>query len=261
MVPVRKVRKKPATFILWKWDNGKTMTAYTADHVNQMARQIRNAMHGRAHRVFCITDNPDGIVECETYPLWSDCNTLINATKAHLPSCYRRLKLYDPDTQAAMGISKGERIVSIDLDACVCLPLAPIVDHAARFVGWELPGTHHPRVFNGSLQSFDARDLDFVWKDFDPATSPRIAADAKYLGSDQAWLSYKLVPLDQMVGLTYPEVASWPLQEKVFGKHDARSILVFFHGRAKPWMPEVYQRTPWVLRHWRVDQEVSNAQV
>lgn len=238
--------------VLWKWSQPNAREVYTAHHINVMARMLHRNLAGVRYRVICVTDAPLGI-ECENFPLWSDHDDLPNATKFDLPSCYRRLKLYDPATQRSLGIMPGDRIMSIDVDAVITGPLKPMLEAVKpyRFMGWALPGTHHPKVFNGSLQIFTAGDLSFIWERFDPATSPQEALKAGYLGSDQSWLSMHLVKHEQCEGLGYPTVASYPAHIRKLGILQRDTRIIFFHGKRKPWHTATMKESSWVARYWR----------
>lgn len=229
------------------------MEVYRAEHVNAMVRMMRPHLKGLRWRIICITDDPHGIDSCETYRLWDDCSTLKNATKAILPSCYRRLKLYDPITQYQLGMQDGDRVISFDLDAVVCKSLVPTLIRKERFLGWSLPGAHHPKVFNGSFQMFSAGDLDFIWNDFDPESSPREAFEAGYLGSDQSWISYNLVHMQGCDGVGYPEFASYPKHVRQLATFQRDTAVVFFHGCRKPWHPLASQESPWIGRYVQYD--------
>jgi hypothetical protein len=240
--------------ILWKWDqeNIPTERSYDWRHVNAMnGMLLRNIAGVRAPvRVLCVTDSPGGI-HCETYPLWNDCFNVPNATKKTLPSCYRRLKLYDYETQRNMGIEKGDRIVSIDLDTVVTGNLKQVLETEGRFVGWKLFGTYHPEVYNGSFQMFTAGDLQHIWSEFNPVVSPMETNDKGWQGSDQAWLSWKLIDKEGSTYIDYPILASYPLHCCQMGAFSAKHRLIFFHGRIKPWSPEALARTKWIERYWR----------
>lgn len=237
--------------VLWKWWQPGTNRSYTSEHVNMMSEMLHANLKGVRYRVICVTDDDTNILECETFPLWNDHDDLANASGRQLPSCYRRLKLYDPATQREMGIREGDRIMSLDIDAVVCGSLVDIARTEGRFVGWQVQGQHHPRVFNGSFQMFTAGDLAHIWDTFDPAKSPRLANRAMYTGSDQAWLSYNLVGKEGSVGLSYPLVASYPNNVQRTGTHKAETRLLFFNGSLKPWSPEAIRRTPWITGYWR----------
>lgn len=238
--------------VLWKWVQPNARETYTAEHVNVMTAMLHRNLAGLRYRIICVTDEPRG-VECETFPLWGDHDDLPNATKFNLPSCYRRLKLYDPATQIAMGMKAGDRIMGIDLDALIIGQLAPLIQAAApfRFMGWALPGTNHPKVFNGSLQIFTAGDLSEIWSQFDARTSPKEAFKAGFMGSDQSWLSMKLVNQPNCDGLGYPAVVSYPRHIRKLATLDKNSRIIFFHGSRKPWHRESMTESPWIKRYWR----------
>jgi hypothetical protein len=238
--------------VLWKWEQPGFKRPYSAEHVNVMCAMLRRNLQGTPHRIVCVTDRPDGIMECETAHIWDDCHDLPNASGRHLPSCYRRLKLYDPETQKYLGIDRGDRIMGIDLDTLITGHLRDIVRLEGRYIGWQLKGAQHPKVFNGSLQIFTAGDLEHVWKDFNPATSPKAALAAGFRGSDQAWLSFQLVGKPGSVGLEWPEVASYPLQNRIQGILKRETKIIFFHGSEKPWSPNARFHTPWIERYWRL---------
>jgi hypothetical protein len=238
--------------VLWKWESPTNVARqYNAQHVNALARAIRTHTPGLDVRIVCVTDNEKGIVDAETFPLWEDCGTLKNATKDTLPSCYRRLKLYDRRTQKEMGIPRGQRVVSIDLDTLVTGNLTEVLNKSGLFVGWKLAGTHHPHVYNGSFQMFTAGTLEDVWTDFDPDRSPREALSKGFLGSDQSWLSMKLIDREGCTDIPYPAFASYPLHCRRLGQFSVRHRLVFFHGKNKPWFPETRRDSAWIDRYWR----------
>jgi len=226
--------------------------AYNYKHVNAMNDMIlRNIAGVRTPvRVICVTDEVGGI-ECDTFPLWRDGSHLVNATKPTLPSCYRRLRLYDGETQRSMDIDPGDRIVSLDLDTVICGSIRQILQTEGRFVGWMLAGTYHPLVYNGSFQMFTAGDLQEIWSEFDPETSPMAAQHAGYLGSDQSWLSWKLIGKEGSVGIDFPVFASYPLHCRAMHSFSAQHRLVFFHGKKKPWSPAANAESKWIQRYWR----------
>jgi len=246
-------KKQRVHIVLWKWEqpSARVGSSYTAHYVNVMAAMLRrnNTLDAR---IICITDRADGITECETAPLWRDLDTIANATKDHLPSCYRRLKLYDYKTQRSLGIDKGDRILSIDLDSVICGNLNSVLQTEGRYVGWGLKGSHHLNVFNGSFQMFTSGDLQEIWSSFDPNTSPRECFRKGWLGSDQSWLSMNLIDQPGSVALRWPEVASYPLQVKLMGHHSAKTRIMFFHGQIKPWSPEALKASPFLNRYWRL---------
>lgn len=241
-------------FVLWKWRQKLTPNAYTANYVNAMVHML-SLRHSEPHRILCVTDDPRGIV-CETFPLWDDCAHLRNASGQHLPSCYRRLKLFDRQTQQLLRIKEGDKIVSIDLDAILVRDVTPLFKRDERFVAWRVPGTRHEWVYNGSMFMFAAGDLDYVWHDFDPRQnhSPVKSLLAGYMGSDQGWLSYKLIKEPFAGGWTAEHDGVFSFVRNVekgrMNRHKKMNPLnariVFFAGRRKPWHADVLKEHPWI---------------
>jgi len=235
--------------VCWKWRGSKAQAAYSANHVNVLGAMLFRHLRER-HRLICVTDDPRG-VEHETYPLWNDLGGLPNPNGPSYPSCYRRLKLFDREQQRAMGIDDGDRVVSLDLDVVVTRDVTPLFNRREDFVGWRAEGKHREVVLNGTIFMFRAGAMDHLWREFDPEKSPRAALSARYYGSDQAWLSYKLAG----------KVAAWGNESGIYSymrdmvfdaslPSDAR--IVSFHGRRKPWDSRVQTEAPWIAEHWRL---------
>jgi len=234
------------TFVVWKWASPEYRTIFTHKHVNTFKAML-DRHYAEPHRLICITDNTDG-VECETFPLWKDCAGLRNPSGAMLPSCYRRLKLFIAATDD-IGIAKGERVVSMDLDVVLVGDLKPLFERDDEFVGWRGVGSFRPVVYNGSLFMFKAGCMRWLWDEFDPEKSPQQTREARYFGSDQAWLSLKL-------NGTAP---GWDIADGVYSySRDLRqrplpdnARIVSFNGKHKPWDARSQAETPWIRKHWR----------
>lgn len=243
--------------VLWKWVQPDFRCIYTAEHVNIVARKLALNLPGVALRVLCVTDDPTGIEPpVVTYPLWPDHNTIRNATGVHLPSCYRRLKLFDRKTQEALGIELGDRIVSLDLDTIILRPFVDVLDRIhkskAIFAGWGVRGHHHKTVFNGSFWTFSAGEhLQEMWSGFDPATSPKLCLKKGFLGSDQAWLSMNFVERNDVMAVRFPDFVSYPREVRRTHNLDRRAKIIFFHGSRKPWHIEESRHQPWIQNEWR----------
>jgi hypothetical protein len=237
--------------VLWKWHQPGFRSTYTAEHVNVMFAMLKRHLVKVNYRVVLVTDDPAGVnPEVIVHPLWNDLSDLRNASGKHLPSCYRRLKLFDAATQTEMGIAKGDRIMSVDLDAIVSGDMRHVVQRPERFVGWAVRGMRHLRVFNGSMFLFTAGDLQEVWTEFDPNGSPATAQKNGYFGSDQSWLSYKLAKRHDCAGWGYPQVLSYPRECMRRPILPRNSAIIFFHGKDKPWDEKVQKAAPWVLQYW-----------
>lgn len=246
--------------VLWKWSTPGYRTTYTADHVNTMVAMLRrNGVP--LDRIVLVTDDSRG-VHCRTHPLWTDCGTLQNVSGKHLPSCYRRLKLFDPLTQEALGIPAGERIVSLDLDAVVLKDFLVLCQRPERYVGWQVPGTKHRVVMNGSMWLFTAGDLDWVWHGFDPENSGRKALAAGYMGSDQGYLSHVLMQQNFVGGWTSTRdgVLSYSRDVRKLKLLPKHTRIVFFAGTLKPWDAVVRRQSTWINRYAFIDKTLKESQ-
>lgn len=237
--------------ILWKWRQPGFRCAYGSKHVNVMLAQLARCI-SLPYRSVCITDDSEG-VDCETFPLWSDHSKMANASGPHLPSCYRRLRIFDAETQVALGAVKGDRILSLDLDAVLVQNVDPLLERTETFVGWAVPGHKHPKVFNGSMFFFEVgSSLQFLWDEFDPVESPKRASAAGYFGSDQAYLSQQMLRRSGTGDWnTKDGVLSYTRDVRRNCALPAHARIVMFHGAAKPWDPNVVRQSPWISKHWR----------
>lgn len=197
------------------------------------------------HRFVCITDDQRSLKQVETLPLWDDLAGVPSPHGRGNPSCYRRLKLFDPAIETLLG----PRFVSLDLDTVIVGDLSPIFHRTEDFIIW---GETDPRSFyNGSMLMMTAGARPQVWTDFNPRKSPMLTKRAGKFGSDQGWISYCLGPGE----------ARWGRQDGVYSYRvhispqgnvlpaDAR--IVMFHGRVDPWSFRG-QQIDWVRTHWGV---------
>lgn len=226
----------PLTVVLWRWKkaNGWSLN-YTAEHVNAMCRMLKAHLH-MAHRVVCVTDDPDGI-ECETIPLWEHGTT---ETLHGKPNCFKRLYAFSKDVVPIFG----PRFVSMDLD-CVIFPgrdgkgITPLFENDNDFMivnGWRNQRGCCP--YNGSMWLMNTGARSHVWDTFDPITSPeatkgnRMPSGTKWFGSDQCWIAHAA-----------PDEKTWCRADGVMSfvrdaksrrvPHDCR--IMFFAGHMKPW--------------------------
>jgi hypothetical protein len=234
-------------FVCWKWYSAHYPTKFTAEHVNILAAMLKQ--HATVTRLICITDDPEG-VECETFPLWDDLGKTFNPNGRQYPSCYRRLKLFDPAMTRAMGIIDGTPIVSIDLDVVIVREINRLVDMwpEDHFVGWRALSGYawkRPRYLNGSIWRLRAGMLPFIWTEFDPLTTPQLIYDQGYFGTDQGWLSLRL-----------SERRAWDDSHGIYAWSWIRALptnarIICFNGPEKPWHDNVRREAPWIQAHYR----------
>ncbi|MGE0724814.1 MAG: hypothetical protein AB7O45_10585 [Alphaproteobacteria bacterium] len=233
------------TVVCWKWRQPGYRQVYTAEHVNVLGRMIERHLEIE-HELVCVTDDPAGIDgHIRIVPLWAEHGDVANPSSPEGPSCYRRLRMFEPGAAAWLG----ERILSIDLDMVITGPLAPLVDRAEDFVA--MGDTARSTAYNGSLILLRAGSRPQVWEQFDAAASPAATRAARMVGSDQAWISHVLGPGE----------ATWSKADGVYsfrndlsrsrGPLPEGALVVNFHGHWKPWHGAVQADHRWVLDHWR----------
>jgi len=240
----------PIVFVTWKWRPNGYRHTFTSEHVNVLYASVKRNYKG-PFRFLNVTDDPAGLERgIEAVPLWKDCDGLLNASGAHLPSCYRRLKLFARNAHELLGVPEGSIVCSLDLDIVVTGDLTKAMQKPGDFVGWVRRGTNHPRVFNGSVWKLRLGSLPHIWENFDPVLSPHAVHRAGYLGSDQSWMSYRLQGqpgFEREDGFLHYGVDA---QGHATLPSDAR--MVIFCGKKKPWHEDIRRRYAWVREHWRV---------
>lgn len=232
--------------VCWKW---KPLRGYRSDFTHVQVNVLRNMVSRWLripHTFTCITDDPSGLGEgVRVVPLWGDHSDVANPHGGLNPSCYRRLRAFSKDMREVLG----ERFISIDLDCVIVNDITPIVERTEDFVIWgdQLKGTN----YNGSMWMMNAGARAYVWEDFDPIESPKLALSAGCYGSDQAWMSYRLGP----------HQPTWTRKDGVYafrtdirrnhGKLPADARIVFFQGVIDPWTPIAKKISPWIEEYYR----------
>jgi len=207
---------------------------YTADHVNKLESMLKRNLN-LPHELICITDMPEGI-NCRTIELWDKCKSL--------GGCYNRLYIFSEDMKDLIG----DRFACIDLD-CV---ITGNVDHIFRRTEPFLINRYGPsknracrQTYNGGLIIMDAGVHDDVWTSFDPLTTPlflkKMNDRNELVGSDQAWISYKIYGAPT-VGTEHGIYNARVVDQNL----PSDAAIVFFAGKRDP--TEYAYR--WVLDHY-----------
>lgn len=215
------------TVVTFKWRDPQYGGVFKSEHVNVLRSMVKRH-YDAPHRFVCFTDDPDGLDGgVEALPIWDDHANVANPTGGGRPSCYRRLKLFDP----AMRDVLGERFVCMDVDAVITGDLKPLWDRPEDVVMWKSPTGEWP--YNGAMFMANAGARPEVWTDFDPVESPRKTHKAGYRGSDQAWMSYRLGWGEAT--WTQERDGVWFLNPSERGRKPANARIVFTTGRCPPW--------------------------
>ena len=222
----------------WLWRGNRE---YRPRHVNVLAAMLRRHLT-IPHRFVCITDETEGFSsDVEVMPTPGAARALGELSTpegAGFPSCYRRLWMFSDEARAL-----GDRVLLLDVD----LVLIGNIDHLITddsFIGWQPKMTwgHGPRIAGGMYLMKTGAHVD-VFDDFQGQRSISHAARAGFRGSDQAWISYKMLDRAKF----------WPAESGIYSIRDLRfhlpadARLVQFNGTVKPWNSHAL----WVRRHWR----------
>lgn len=225
--------------VCWLWaPPPQYRSSFDWSHVQLLQRQVaRHYPH--PHRVVCVTNvsgRADGV---EAIPDREDFASLPSPHGRSNPSCYRRLRLFDPSCDF------GSRIVSLDLDVVITGDLTPLWDRPEDLVLYRDPGPK--RGYCGSMILLTAGCRPQVWERFDAMTSPQQALVAGRSGSDQGWITHVLGP-DEAVWTPTDGVYSYRYHIAPTGALPADARLVVCHGaQADPWLPHM-RRHEWVAR-------------
>lgn len=222
------------------WHKKGSRTNYTAAHVNIWAAMVSKHLT-IPHRIACVTDMPEGIdpyieiikppgefVDLET-PTW----------KGDKPNCFRRLAMFRPDAAKIFG----ERFVCMDLDCVIGANIDMLFDRDDDFVMYK--GTSFDRPYNGSMMMLRAGARPQVYVDFNEENA--IKSGAKYVGSDQAWISYCLGPNEK----------TWSFEDGICWWGSQYNTLIpekrimFFPGQIKPWESVTYGFDKWITSHYK----------
>lgn len=229
------------TVLTWLWSQPKSRTRYTAQHVNIWADMVRRNI-SIPHRIACVTDLPEGIssdIEIIAPPgdfIGVQTPTWCNGK----PNCFRRLAMFRRDA----GKIFGDRFVSMDLDCVIGGSLDPLFDRPEDLVLFN--GTRETRPYNGSMMLMTAGARPQVYEDFTPEGAAE--AGIRFIGSDQAWLAYRLGWgearfTDADGACFYPKYN--------FNTKGPEPRVLFFPGKLKPW--DVAPIFPFVRKHYRLD--------
>jgi hypothetical protein len=211
----------------WFWSQPGGRTTYTASHVNIWAAMMRRNLT-IPHELCCVTDMPEGIDPSVTIiPMPKDfVDVSIPTWGGGFPQCLRRIALFSPDAEKIFG---AKRFVSMDLDCVVWGNIDHLFNHDRDFTMYK--GTSGRRPYNGSMLQMDAGARPSVYNDF--TVEEAVKAGEMFIGSDQAWISYKLgwgeATWSEPDGVYWFNSRYRPAMKKGEVK------LLFFPGKMKPW--------------------------
>jgi hypothetical protein len=230
---------------LWKgW-----RPVYDWRDVRTTVRLLRAAgFNTPADRIICASNEPQTVwvdPECAVVPLWPEPT---GEETTGRPTCFRRLRLFDPVLQSQLDIEPGDIVMSVDLDTLPLPGMRRLVRQLEVSDFCAMAGL--AARLHGALWGFRAGSHTGLWTQFDPRRSPLTMHLEGYqrglrrqVGSDQAWLSYKL-PLDVPRWTQEHGAYSWNLHHGLSPGWTVNACFWSFAGHIKPRAELVQQVRP-----------------
>lgn len=233
------------TVLTWLWSQPGGRTTYTARHVNIWRDMVERNLT-LDHEVACVTDQPEGIdprVRIIRPPREFEGVSIPTWTRGR-PSCFRRLAMFRSDAADVFG---AERIVCMDLDVVIGRNFDDMFRGGEDFR--MAAGTSHGRPYNGSMMMIRAGSRPRVYSEFTPALA--VQAGRKFVGSDQAWISFVL-GRGEAVWKPEDGLVHWMIRDRW---SDPR--VLSFPGGTKPWRLAELGSDKWVSKNYRRDADGS----
>lgn len=227
-------------FVTFLWGD-----KYSGADVAKLAGGLKRHV-SQPYRFIVFTDKKRDVAGAEHHPI---CDSYL--TK--IPGCFARLRLFDPNFQAALGIEEGDRIVSIDLDVVITGNLDPLFERPEPFLILKGANSVNPCPYNGSLWMLRAGYRPGVWFDFSLDAAEKVKHPVHVEGQaafadDQSWFAHMMPGEAGWVagtdGVYAFQKKGWPGGEDL--PNDAR--LVAFFGWRKP---EKFKHLKWIQENWR----------
>jgi hypothetical protein len=210
---------------------------YSTEDVAKLYRGVKRNL-SKDFRFICFRDESRQFAEgIEQYPIPD-----MELTK--VKGCFARLRLFDPEFQARLGIPEETRIVNLDLDMVITGPLDDLLDRSDYFTILQGVNSANPCPYNGSIWMLRAGYKRHVWTSFSLEKAEQLP---RYeFPDDQQWF-WELMP----------DAGEWGPKDGVFAfkkvgwpKGDALpkdAKIVSFPG----WRdPSKFTHLPWVQQHW-----------
>lgn len=223
----------------WLWGD-----KYGTEDVEKLAAGVRRNLK-EPFRFLCMVDTQRGrdTIEGVDYcPIPDGVKYLMDSK-----GCFVRLLMFDQSWQFMREISKGDRIVCMDLDTVVTGDLDPLFLRPDTFSILKGANAVNPCPFNGSLMMLRAGYHREVWGEFSIEKAGQVPFYE--FPDDQGWIWHKLPDagtwnVGPQSGVYAFQKPGWPKGDNL--PSDAR--LVVFPGWRSP---HKFTHVPWINKFWR----------
>ncbi len=230
------------------WDDSKLKREYKPEYVDVLASMFARHLDVD-HKIVCISGhgqrsfNHENVIALAPPPDVIRLSKFVTPEGPRFPTCYRRLWLFSEQAKNVIG----DRILLTDVDVVITGNITSLVERDDHFVGWyprQRWGLAEKRIAGGMYLMTAGKFTD-VYEGFN-AQSIKQARSAGYRGSDQAWISYKMV--NRVSFWDDKKEGIWSVRDFKTSTLPRGARLVTFNGDRKPWD---MLRTPWVKEHWQ----------
>jgi hypothetical protein len=221
------------TITTWLWG-----TKYDQSDVAKLYGGLKRNLK-QPFRFILFSSQPYNLPKAERYPI-----PIRDMELTYVPGCFARLRMFDPEFQAAHRING--RLVCIDLDTVLTGNLDPLFDRSEPFVILQGANSLNPCPYTGALMMLRTGAYPQLWSDFNIATVAQIPFHE--FPDDQGWIHFKV-----------PDAAGWKAGKNgvyafckpgwpsgTYLPRDAR--LVTFNGWRSP--KEFSRSCDWIRKYW-----------
>jgi len=240
--------KNPLRIVTWFWNDPQAKNTqffqWTPDHVHKLAAGFKRHLH-MPHEFCVVTDRGSELdaSKVRIIPMWEELRDW--------KRCFTRLRAYGEDMLNIIGALDSEnlRFVSVDLDTLIVDDVTPIFDRDEPYVGYR--DSKNPKAYSGALWMKDHDAYTNVWDSINLVRSLDLA-EAKYVGSDQAWQS-------TIINGHSVKPPKWSWEDGIYDFWNIEGLpalpenarIVFFNGMRRDMsMPDLQEKYPWINENW-----------
>jgi hypothetical protein len=208
------------TVCTWQWGD-----KYSDDYVTKLAAGVRRHLRQPHHFIVAKPEPGD--------------ENLVGR------GCFCRLRMFDPEWQAARGID--ERLVCLDLDLVITGELDTLFNRPESFMILGGANSVNPNPFNCSVMMLRAGFYKNTWSDFTLEAAEKVPWYA--FPDDQSWIWHKIPRA--VTWQCGPRSGIWSFRKRGWPEDDRLpegARIVAFPGSRDP---KQFEHLDWVKENWK----------